>query len=149
GVRRMARLLSSPRLRLIAVTLVLLSPLFGEAAARLGPLVLTIALTVGVTVTWFVGDYFVLRPLRSLHAATERMAVGDLTARVPTQPSVTELAKLGQRFNHMAQALETRAVALAQQQTSIQTRETHLARIIDTVPDALLISDQDGRYLQV
>ena len=46
-------------------------------------------------------------PLRTLVAASQRLAHGDLDAKVPT-PAVTEFAELAQGFNAMADALRAR-----------------------------------------
>jgi signal transduction histidine kinase len=46
-----------------------------------------------------------IRPVRDLTDAAQRMAQGDLTQRVPTRGN-DELAQLGQAFNDMADSLE-------------------------------------------
>jgi two-component system NtrC family sensor kinase len=62
------------------------------------------ALTVGLS---YVISRWFSAPLRSLVAASQRLAHGDLGAKVPT-PAVTEFAELAQGFNAMADALRAR-----------------------------------------
>lgn len=67
-------------------------------------LVLT-ALIVAVLAGWaMVASRAVVRPVRRLVAATERIAQGDLAARVPARGR-HELAELGRAFNRMAEDL--------------------------------------------
>jgi len=62
------------------------------------------ALTIGLS--YVISQRFSV-PLRTLVAASQRLARGDLAAKVPT-PAVTEFAELAQGFNAMADALRAR-----------------------------------------
>ena len=62
------------------------------------------ALTIGLS--YVISQRFSV-PLRNLVAASQRLARGDLAAKVPT-PAVTEFAELAQGFNAMADALRAR-----------------------------------------
>jgi methyl-accepting chemotaxis protein len=79
-----------------------------------------------------------VRPVRTLAAATERMAAGDLMARVSI-PNKDELGALGMSFNAMAQTLndrvaaeqEARATAQQLQQAEQDSRQ-HLETTVAT-----------------
>src|SRR5579871_165333 len=112
----MRRLLTSSRLRLlVGVSLVLtpalavlflLAPATDEAVFHRALALLGAVALVMFTLIWLAAGYFILRPMRALRNAADRMAAGDLTARVPTGHFPKELAKLRDCFNAMADALE-------------------------------------------
>jgi len=54
------------------------------------------------------GEFFVLRPVKELIAATGRLASGDLASRAQLAGGPRELGELGDAFNSMAAALQTR-----------------------------------------
>jgi PAS domain S-box-containing protein len=72
----------------------------------LGLLALMLALTLGMA--WIAADLFVIRDVRALLGATERLADGDLSSRAPLPASSGELNDLALRFNDLARRLEER-----------------------------------------
>ncbi|MHC5064636.1 MAG: ATP-binding protein [Planctomycetota bacterium] len=83
------------------------SELFALADATARVLLLVTALFLGTLLVWSIlAARRIVRPVRMLAAATERVAQGDLTARVVTKGG-DELADLGRSFNDMAQDLST------------------------------------------
>ena len=54
------------------------------------------------------GEFFVLRPVKELIAVTGRLASGDLASRARLAGGPRELGELGDAFNSMAAALQTR-----------------------------------------
>ena len=66
-----------------------------------------IALAVIVT-AMISGEFFVLRPINELIAVTGRIAKGDLASRARLAGGVRELGELGDAFNSMTAALQTR-----------------------------------------
>jgi diguanylate cyclase (GGDEF)-like protein len=119
----MPRLLRSPRLRLVALAALALTPLgaatillahaAGPSSYHRAAAILAVVVVAALVVAVLAGEYYLLRPLRRLRHATARMAAGDLSARVPVQPCAAELAKLGACFNTMAEALEAQTARLA------------------------------------
>jgi PAS domain S-box-containing protein len=57
---------------------------------------------------WIAADLFVIRDVRALLGATERLADGDLSTRVNIPSSTGELNDLATRFNDLARRLEER-----------------------------------------
>ena len=72
-----------------------------------------------------------LRPTRAIRAGLERLAAGDLSARLPPF-DLAELSAVGDVFNHLAGSLETTLAernALTQRLIDVQDEERqHLAR---------------------
>jgi signal transduction histidine kinase/ActR/RegA family two-component response regulator/HAMP domain-containing protein len=78
-------------------------------------------------------------PLEQLVGASERLASGELDARVrPGGPR--ELATLGDTFNRMGSQLQAA-------QDRLEQERALLAVTIDSLGDALVIADRDGRVL--
>jgi signal transduction histidine kinase len=61
---------------------------------------------------WFGADLFIVRPVRKLRGATERLATGDLTVRSGPDYQVGELGLLAHAFDQMADALQGREAEL-------------------------------------
>jgi signal transduction histidine kinase/ActR/RegA family two-component response regulator len=57
---------------------------------------------------WFGGEHFILRQVRALSNASQKLAKGDLTARTGLKDTEGELAQLAQTFDIMAAALQQR-----------------------------------------
>jgi signal transduction histidine kinase/CheY-like chemotaxis protein len=83
-----------------------------------------------------------LRPIRGLLAATERVARGDLAARVAIR-GADELGQLGERFNEMAAAIETGNERLESRVKS-RTRELERANVeLGTQKEELLVQQAE------
>ncbi|MGA3265726.1 MAG: ATP-binding protein [Verrucomicrobiota bacterium] len=60
---------------------------------------------------WYGGEHFILRQVRALSNAAQRLAKGDLAARSGLKHVDSELGQLGRVFDHMAESLQLRAKA--------------------------------------
>ncbi len=79
--------------------------LFSSSRAFARLLSITIAVLVVILVVWsLVASRAIVRPVRALARATERIAAGDLAARV-AGGGAGELGELGRAFNQMAEQL--------------------------------------------
>ena len=76
--------------------------LYADANRHLQTYLGLLALMLGLTLAmaWLAADLFVIRDVKALLGATERLADGDLSSRAPTPQSKGELSDLAQRFNH-------------------------------------------------
>ena len=77
-----------------------------------------------VLIGWF-GSGVIVRPVRTLVEATQKIASGELSARVELQPGVAELQQLAATFNEMADSIEQRVQARTeqlQQEIEVRTR---------------------------
>jgi len=76
-------------------------------------------------------------PVRQLTQVAERIAQGDLSARLlPTTRD--EVGKLTVMFNRMAEELQEKI-------TSLSSQRKRLAAILEHMADGIIITDQDGR----
>jgi PAS domain S-box-containing protein len=66
-----------------------------------------VMLIFGLVMAWIAADLFVIRDIKALLGATERLADGDLSTRVRLTAR-GELSDLAERFNDMARRLEQR-----------------------------------------
>ena len=57
---------------------------------------------------WYGGEHFILRQVRALSNAAQRLAGGDLSARTGLKATESELGQLGQVFDQMAESLQQR-----------------------------------------
>jgi len=93
--------------------------------------VIMAAAMVGLCVLVYVALADALRPTRTIRAGLERLAAGDLSARLPSF-DLAELSTVGNVFNHLAGSLETTLAdrkALTQRLIVVQDEERqHLAR---------------------
>lgn len=89
----------------------------------------------------------ILKPVRTLAKATEAIAGGDLTTRVPVTGS-DELGQLGVRFNLMAEKVErnlqTEVIERAQAQEISRVSQQLLQRIVESSEDAIISKTLDG-----
>lgn len=77
----------------------------------------------------------VVRPVETLVAASDALARGDLSARVPARGG-DEIGRLGATFNNMAASLEQSVAAL-------RRRDAFLQALIDGIPDGVRVLDGD------
>jgi signal transduction histidine kinase len=104
-----------------------------EVADRLEPLLRAGMFTLAIAALSFVGfgSYLlhrrILAPLQQLSAATQRVAVGDLSVRTAL-PGSDELAQLSQSFDHMAASLASEREELVRAQQAL-ARSRHLAMV--------------------
>ena len=67
---------------------------------------LLVVLAMALVAAWVGGDVFVLRRVRALDSAVQRLGKGDLGARTGLPQGNDELGRLAQTFDHMALALQ-------------------------------------------
>jgi signal transduction histidine kinase len=81
---------------------------------------------------WIGGDFFILRHMRSLVAAAQRMIRGDLTARSGVEHGPGEVGQLARSFDEMAAALESRVKELQLTEEELKALNEELEqRVLD------------------
>ena len=77
-------------------------------ALRNTVLVLALWLLLVAALSWWAADRFVLRDVRAMLAATEKLGAGDLSVRTGRRAHSGELGRLASSFDQMAERLEER-----------------------------------------
>jgi len=93
---------------------------------------------------WLTADLFVLRGMRTLLRATDRLRAGDLQARTGPPYGHSEIDRFSRAFDEMAEALEWREAARQQTQESLRASEAELQAILSSMTDLILVFDADG-----
>jgi two-component system, OmpR family, phosphate regulon sensor histidine kinase PhoR len=113
------------------------------SAGRLGQNVvlagLLVALLAALLAVFLAGR--TTRPLRQLTAVAERMAAGDLHARL-FPSSHDEVGQLTRAFNHMADRLREQVTSLAEEQS-------RLTAVLNYMADGVLITDGGGQVRMI
>ena len=104
-----------------------------ELAGLLGALVLLAASTVYLRRA-------VLRPILAVGKVADEMSTGDLSARVKPA-SATELSRLANSFNAMADALQDGHGRLEDQAAELRRSEVFLDSVLEHIPNVLLVRD--------
>ena len=126
--RRARRVLSSVRVRLLLLTVLVLAPTFGLAASgwllTAGPVALLLLAGLALTVAWIGVDLLVLRKLQALTMATRRLARGELSARIGSTGGDSELDALGHALDQLAAGLKQQEQERESAALALQARES-------------------------
>jgi len=98
----------------------------------LGILLLAIGLT--LLSGWFLGGRTVGMRLEELAKASKRIGEGDLSARVPRAPDITEVDVLAQAFNNMAESLARDIVRRTRAEEALLESEARFRNLFEEVP---------------
>jgi signal transduction histidine kinase/HAMP domain-containing protein len=102
-----------------------------------------------------------LAPLRDVAGAAQRLAAGDLHARVGHRDGIGEVGELARTFDQMADSLEDSRAALERQNRELAEQRSELIEavrsaregasivraVLDTTPDAIALLDGDGAVI--
>lgn len=101
---------SGLRVRLVGtVFLAILPPLLVIYIFNLGDWAGFLVGLLALAAAWYGGERFIMRQLRVLLSATERLAQGDLGSRTGVKDIKSELGQLAHTFDTMAESLQERA----------------------------------------
>lgn len=100
------------------------------------------AMGLSLLIGWFGGTALVIRPLRPVLDAVQRVADGDLSARAsPARPRDDEISKLAHEVDRMAEALSRRDLALTEARDRAQA-------YLDVVGVMVLLLNAKGNVAQ-
>ena len=92
----------------------------------------------------------ILNKISALLDATQKIAHGDLAARVPDHFSGGELGELGWAFNDMAQKLQQAGDVQQESEKKLRQSEEKFSAAFRASPDAITLTRlDDGTYLEV
>jgi len=101
---------SGLRVRLVGtVFLAIVPPLAGMYFFHLQDWAGFLVGLLALAAAWYGGERFIMRQLRVLLSATERLAQGDLSSRTGVTDTKSELGQLARTFDAMAESLQQRA----------------------------------------
>ncbi|APG62708.1 hypothetical protein LPB140_07785 [Sphingorhabdus lutea] len=99
---------------------------------------------IAIWVALFVADRMV-RPVTGLVLAAQKVADGDLSARVETESDRgDEIAVLGQAFNQMTERLEDQTGTLVRANAQLNNRREFIEAILSSVSAAIISLDDKG-----
>ncbi|WP_432472796.1 adenylate/guanylate cyclase domain-containing protein [Amphritea sp. HPY] len=104
----------------------------------------TIAL-LALATAWWLGSRFMLRPVRALLQATERLQGGDLSARTELPLRQGEHGQLANAFDHMAERLQQREEQLQHSLTEATELKNLLDSIFASIASGVITTDLQGR----
>jgi two-component system cell cycle sensor histidine kinase/response regulator CckA len=87
------------------------------------------------------GEFFVLRPVKELIAVTGRLARGDLASRAHLAGGPRELGELGDAFNSMAAALQTRQLERDHAEQRLRDSEERYRMPFEHAPNPCWVYD--------
>ena len=112
-----------------------------DRALRNGVMACVLLLAAALVVAWRLGRAMG-RPLDALVATAARVTGGDVMARVPVLRGAPEFASVAQGFNQM---LDARLAAEA----ALRRSEEKLAITLDSIGDAVIATDPQGRVTRM
>jgi two-component system nitrogen regulation sensor histidine kinase NtrY len=86
----------------------------------------------------------IARPINQLVEATEKIALGDLSVRVPERDSKDETAKLEKAFNKMAGTLSVQTKDLVKFNQIIDERRRFIEAVLRSVASGIITVNPDG-----
>ena len=108
-----------------------------------GNLIILLLITlIALGVAWFGGDYFVLRRIKLLQAASAELKRGNLEARVDVAVHDDEIGRLGRDFNEMAAALD-------RQNRMRRISEEKYRTLFEESKDTVFVVSPEGRYVDI
>ncbi|WP_211107148.1 HAMP domain-containing protein [Azospirillum thermophilum] len=113
-----------------------------DRATRDGVLMTLAGLVVAIAAAWIGGTWFIRRPVEALVHAAQCWRTGDSAARANLADRSSEIGRLGQAFDAMAETLETREAAL-------RASERHTRAVLDALPVLIGVLTTDGVVVQV
>ncbi len=101
-----------------------------------------------VLVLWG-GNRWVLRPLKALSRAADRLGTGDYSARSALGHGDDELGRLSRNFDKAAANIQEHLHARQAAEAALSESAERLQLLIDHAPTSLAMFDRDMRYLAV
>lgn len=102
--------------------------------------ILAFAVFLSLCLAWFGIQHLVLSKVSKLEQAAERIRAGETGVRSGLDRQLGEFGRLGQLFDDMAAAVDTRATAL---QTSLQASEQRFRQMAAVVPTGIYRMDAE------
>jgi signal transduction histidine kinase len=112
-------------------------------STRLGILLIVLGTSVVLALTWLGARRFIQHPLRQLVEAANQWRMSDYTRRVEIHDKWSEIARVGEAFNLMADALADRSRELSDAKEKAEQAATRITTIFESMTDCVIIVDPD------
>jgi hypothetical protein len=106
--------------------------------------VLAVISALGIGAARLLANRFILGPTHSLVAVAQRLAAGDLAARVGPPYPPGEIGLAGEAFDAMAVSIESRDTALVRAADLQRKSEARFKALLEAAPDATVGVDRGG-----
>jgi PAS domain S-box-containing protein len=104
-----------------------------------------IAGLISLIAAWLGANLSILRGVRALLRATDRLAEGDLSARSGARGKHGEIAQLAGAFDQMAGALEQREAERCRAEEQLRRSEIYFRSLIENASDIIVVINGDRR----
>ncbi|MBF0505879.1 MAG: PAS domain S-box protein [Nitrospirae bacterium] len=98
-------------------------------------------------IAWFGSDFFIMRRMGGLAAATDELANGNLGVRAAISDRNDEIDQFAMSFNKMAAALEKHSTEQKIAEEKLKISYKQLEDVIEFLPDATLIIDKNRNVI--
>ena len=109
----------------------------------------SVVLIIAIILAWLMGTASVVRPVRRLLGVAQRVAKGDLKARVGGPYHTGELDLLARGFDDMAASLEVREAANKKAEEALRQNEVRFRTVADFTYDWEWWRDMEGNFVYV
>lgn len=102
----------------------------------------------GLACAWWMGNWLIIQPVRAILGAADEIGRGNLAARVSVGAFYRhEIGRIGQAFNRMADALQTRQRQLDAALHASEQERRLLDLILQRMREGVIAVDINGRFL--
>ena len=110
-----------------------------------GMLLIALSTCLVLTFMWFGARRFIHRPLGQLVDAANQWRLGDYARRVDIRHRQSEIARVGDALNTMAEALQTHERDLREAKDRAEQAMARITTAFESTTDSVLIVDRDWR----
>jgi signal transduction histidine kinase/CheY-like chemotaxis protein len=140
---------SSLRVRLVGAVFVAMLPAWLLMYLGYLPWATLIPGLLALGAAWYGGERFIVRQVRRLYVATQRLATGDLTSRTGFSKEGGELGQLARTFDQMAASLEKRVKDRENSEKDLLSRSLQQTVVGALGQFALVTKDLDALLNQI
>ena len=116
-----------------------------QERTRLGVFLIVLSTSLALALTWFGAQRFIHRPLGQLVGAANQWRLGDYAPRLHIRDRNSEIARVAQAFNAMADALEGRERELHDAKEKAEEAAARITTIFESTTDCVIIIGRDWR----
>jgi signal transduction histidine kinase/HAMP domain-containing protein len=110
-----------------------------------GIVLITLSTLIVLVLMWLGARRFIQRPLGQLVDAANQWRLGDYARRVNIQGKQSEISRVGDAFNTMADALEHREHELSEAKEKAEESAARITMIFESTTDSVVIIDRNWR----